>query len=167
LISFPEALRTPCEPRLFLGDKGIIGLAPPEAELGDIICQFWGTDVTAVLRKEPSSCSLVNDAVVIDERPEGNKTGGEAPEKPLVNNTVDEPTKSESEVTELWDTESGHTLSEARQPESLYRIIGRVHLSTGYLKNLEPTYRKLNKPLEGSECIDITMNIHTLAHLTS
>jgi hypothetical protein len=53
LISFAESPRTPCEPRLFLSDKGIIGLAPPETKLGDIICQFSATDVTALLREEP------------------------------------------------------------------------------------------------------------------
>jgi hypothetical protein len=170
LISFAESPRTPCEPRLFLSDKGIIGLAPPETELGDIICQFWATDVTAVLREEPSSRSLANDAMVIDERPERNSTEGEAPEKPSVDNTVDEPTKSEaaeSEVTEQWVSESDDTQSEVRQSESIYRIIGRAHLSTGYLENLEPTYHKWNEPPEDSECIDITMSIHTLAHLTS
>jgi hypothetical protein len=170
LISFAESPGTPCEPRLFLSDKGIIGLAPPETELGDIICQFWATDVTAVLREEPCSRSLANDAVVIDERPQGNGTGGKAPEKPLVDNTVDEPTKSEaaeSEVTEQSVSESDDTQSEVRQSESIYRIIGRAHLSTGYLKNLKPIYHKWNEPPEDSECIDIIMSIHTLAHLTS
>jgi len=170
LISFAESPGTPCEPRLFLSNKEIIGLAPPGTELGDIICQFWATDVTAVLREEPSSRSLANDAVVIDEGPQGNDTGGEAPEKSLVDNTVDEPTKSgaaESEVTEQSVSESDDTQSEVRQSESIYRIIGRAHLSTGYLKNLKPIHHKWNEPPEDSECMDITMSIHTLAHLTS
>jgi hypothetical protein len=170
LISFADSPGTPCEPRLFLSDKGIIGLAPPGTELGDIICQFWATDVTAVLREEPSSRSLANDAVVIDEGRKGNGTGGEAPEKSLVDNTVDEPTKSEAvepEVTEQSVSESDDTQSEVRQSESIYRIIGRAHLSTGYLKNLKPIHHKWNEPPEDSECMDITMSIHTLAYLTS
>ena len=41
-----------CQPRMFLGTNRIMGLAPSWARKGDIICQFWKTDVTALLRKE-------------------------------------------------------------------------------------------------------------------
>lgn len=83
---------------------------------------------------------------------------------------VAEPTESaatESETTGTWDTDSESTQSEVGKEEVVYRIIGRVHLSTGYLKDLKPTYLIFSKPPDGSECIDITMSIHTLAHLTS
>jgi len=56
LISFPESLATKItthEPRLFLGNNGAIGLVSPEAETGDFIYQFWGTDVAVLLREEP------------------------------------------------------------------------------------------------------------------
>jgi hypothetical protein len=39
-------------PRLFLGNYLQIGLAPPEAREGDLICQFWRTNVVALVRKE-------------------------------------------------------------------------------------------------------------------
>ncbi|KAH6714205.1 heterokaryon incompatibility protein-domain-containing protein [Leptodontidium sp. MPI-SDFR-AT-0119] len=40
--------------RMFLGDRETMGLAPPEAQLGDVVCLFWKTDVAALLRKETS-----------------------------------------------------------------------------------------------------------------
>jgi hypothetical protein len=176
MISFCESPRKPHEPRQFLGDNGIIGLAPHEAELGDIICQFWGTDATALLREEPRSHSPLDEAVVVDE-PLGKKVPGkEAPVESAIGNLVSKGTDSEaaeSEVQESWSLEPDGTEAELRRPEAveydepIYRIIGRVHLSTGYLKDLEPTYRKFNKPPNGSTCIDIAMSIHTQAHLTS
>ena len=176
MISFSESPRNPHEPRLFLGDNGIIGLAPHEAELGDIICQFWGTDVTALLREEPRSHSPPNEAVVVDEALGKKVPGKEAPVETAIGNLVSRGTDSEateSEIKESSSIEPDGTEAELRQPaaveydESIYRIIGRAHLSTGYLKDLEPTYRKFNKPPDGSTCIDIAMSIHTLAHLTS
>jgi hypothetical protein len=176
MISFSESPRKPHEPRLFLGDNGIIGLAPHEAELGDIICQFWGTDVTALLREEPRSHSPPNEALVVDEAPGKKVPGKEAPVESEIGNLVSRGTDSdavESEVKESWSLEPEGTEAERRQPaaveydEPIYRIIGRVHLSTEYLKDLEPTYRKFNKSPDGSTCIDIAMSIYTLAHLTS
>lgn len=38
------------EARLYLGDQVVIGLVPDLAEVGDLICQFWDTDVAALLR---------------------------------------------------------------------------------------------------------------------
>lgn len=51
---------TPCnniskplpKPRMFLGSGLVLGLAPGEAQVGDIICRFVNTDITALLRKE-------------------------------------------------------------------------------------------------------------------
>lgn len=68
IISFSESPRKPHEPRLFLGDNGIIGLAPTEAELGDIICEFWGTDVTALLREEPQPQSPLEETVLVEHQ---------------------------------------------------------------------------------------------------
>lgn len=41
--------------RMFLGNRETMGLAPPEAQLGDVVCLFWKTDVAALLRKEETS----------------------------------------------------------------------------------------------------------------
>jgi hypothetical protein len=38
-------------PRLFLGSSVILGLIPPNAREGDIICQFWNSNACAVLRR--------------------------------------------------------------------------------------------------------------------
>ena len=40
------------DPRLFLCTAISVGFAPPQAEVGDLICQFWGCDVSVVLRKQ-------------------------------------------------------------------------------------------------------------------
>ncbi|KAE8396675.1 hypothetical protein BDV23DRAFT_143347 [Aspergillus alliaceus] len=37
-------------PRLFLGTKSFIGFAPPHAQVGYMICQFWGCDFNVVLK---------------------------------------------------------------------------------------------------------------------
>ena len=92
-------------PRLFLGSNLLLGLAPPEAKEGDVICHFWKTDVVALLRKE---------------------------------------------------IESG-----------VYRIVGRIHLSTGYLRNLEPVYRDWVKPVKLADTIRIEMDVRTLYKLTA
>jgi hypothetical protein len=92
-------------PRLFLGSNLLLGLAPPEAKEGDVICHFWETDVVALLRKE---------------------------------------------------IESG-----------IYRIVGRVHLSTGYLRNLEPVYRDWVEPVKQADTIRIEMDVRTLYKLTA
>ena len=42
-------------PRLFLGTNKLVGSVPANAKRGDIICQFWNTDVTALLRKRPGA----------------------------------------------------------------------------------------------------------------
>lgn len=51
-VSITNATFSIGSPRMFLGSNGIMGLAPRETIEGDIICQFWKTDVVAVLRKE-------------------------------------------------------------------------------------------------------------------
>ena len=43
-------------PRLFLGSDLLMGVVPPEARKGDILCQFWNTTACAVLR--PKGWSL-------------------------------------------------------------------------------------------------------------
>jgi hypothetical protein len=92
------------QPRMFLGENFLIGMAPYNAKRGDIIVQFWKTDVVALLRKD-----------------------------------------FEKEV---------------------YRVIGKLHLSTGYLENLKPVYKEWNDPVEGAEMMVIDMEIETLCVLT-
>jgi hypothetical protein len=92
-------------PRLFLGSNLLLGLAPPEAKEGDVICQFWKTDVSVLLRKE---------------------------------------------------IESG-----------IYRVVGRLYLSTGYLRNIEAVYRDWIEPIQGADTVRIEMDIRTLAKLTA
>ncbi|KAN0095104.1 Heterokaryon incompatibility protein (HET) domain containing protein [Hyaloscypha variabilis] len=41
----------PLPPRIMLCENLLLGLAPPEARIGDLICQFWETDVVAILRQ--------------------------------------------------------------------------------------------------------------------
>ncbi|KIM99212.1 hypothetical protein OIDMADRAFT_30836 [Oidiodendron maius Zn] len=92
-------------PRMFLGKHETMGLVPGETEIGDIICQFWQTDVTAVLRKEEKT--------------------------------------------------------------NIYRIVGRAHLSTGYLTDdLAPKFLPWKKPIKGARTMDIQLDIPTLAFLT-
>jgi hypothetical protein len=96
-------------PRLFLGSNLLLGLAPPEAKEGDVICQFWETDVSVLLRKE---------------------------------------------------IESG-----------IYRIVGRLYLSTGYLRKVEAkveaAYRDWIQPYQGADTVRIEMDLRTLAKLTA
>jgi hypothetical protein len=40
------------EPRRFLGSKSMVGFASSHAQVGDLICQFWGCDITVVLRQQ-------------------------------------------------------------------------------------------------------------------
>jgi hypothetical protein len=42
----------PGDPQLFLGTETVVGFAPSQAQVGDMICQFWGCDVTIVLRPQ-------------------------------------------------------------------------------------------------------------------
>lgn len=48
----------------------------------------------------------------------------------------------------------------------VYRVIGKLYLSTGYLENLKPVYRNFNEPKEGSATMLIEMDIKTLSILT-
>ncbi len=47
-----------------------------------------------------------------------------------------------------------------------YRIVGRVHLSTGLLKDLKPIYVKWNNPIKNAEVMHIQMGINTLGVLS-
>jgi hypothetical protein len=48
----PErASKTSSSPRLFLGSNYLLGSAPSNTKKGDVICQFWNTEVTALLRR--------------------------------------------------------------------------------------------------------------------
>ena len=92
-------------PRMFLGKRKTMGLVPGETEIGDIICQFWQTDVTAVLRKEEKT--------------------------------------------------------------DIYRIVGRAHLSTGYLTDdLTPKFLPWKEPRKEASEVDIQLDIPMLAFLT-
>jgi hypothetical protein len=67
-------------PRIFLGTGHLIGLAPPAAQKGDVIVQFWNCDAAIVMRpnhvehlatedsmeRSASSFSLVGRADVVD-----------------------------------------------------------------------------------------------------
>jgi hypothetical protein len=48
----------------------------------------------------------------------------------------------------------------------VYRVIGKLYLSTGYLENLKPVYRNFIKPEERSATMLIEMDIKTLSILT-
>jgi Heterokaryon incompatibility protein (HET) len=48
----------PTEPRRFLASNLTMGLVPPEARKGDLICRFWDCDVAAVLRLDPSKAGF-------------------------------------------------------------------------------------------------------------
>jgi hypothetical protein len=67
-------------PRIFLGTGHLIGLAPPAAQIGDVVIQFWNCDAALVMRPghtehmatednigcSASSFSLVGRADVVD-----------------------------------------------------------------------------------------------------
>jgi hypothetical protein len=53
---------------------------------------------------------------------------------------------------------------EAAHP--VYRVIGKLYLSTGYLRGLKPVYGNFNKPIKGSQTMLIEMDIKTLSILT-
>jgi hypothetical protein len=40
------------DPRFFICTAVSVGFAPPQAKVGDLICQFWDCDVTVVLRQQ-------------------------------------------------------------------------------------------------------------------
>jgi hypothetical protein len=96
---------TSSSPRLFLGSNLLLSLAPPETKEGDVICQFWETDVVALLRKEIGT--------------------------------------------------------------GVYRIVGRLHLSTGYLKSLKPIYLRWIEPVQRADTVRIEMDIRTLSRFTA
>ncbi|CZR60698.1 uncharacterized protein PAC_10594 [Phialocephala subalpina] len=96
--------KTPSSPCLFLGSNFLLGSVPANAKKGDIICQFWQTEVTALLRRV------------------GN-------------------------------------------PPS-FQIVGRVHLSTGYMNGLQPILRDRLEPKDGTKIMRIEMDLRTLSRLT-
>lgn len=97
-------IKEPEGPHMFLGNNCLMGLAPFEAAPGDKICQFWKSDVVALLRKEKDS--------------------------------------------------------------SVYRVIGRLDLSRGYLEDLEPKYIEAGSLSLGEEVMIIEMDIRALGVLT-
>jgi hypothetical protein len=101
---FSSATPLSNQPRTFLGENFLIGMAPWNAQRGDIIVQFWKTDMVALLRKDFE--------------------------------------------------------------KDVYRVIGKLHLSTGYLENLKPVYKEWNNPVEGAEIMVIDIEIKTLCALT-
>lgn len=55
-------------PRLFIGSGAMMGLIPPNTEVGDIICQFWNSSASAVLRRRVNGVlDIVGRAAVITE----------------------------------------------------------------------------------------------------
>jgi hypothetical protein len=57
------------------------------------------------------------------------------------------------------------TLLRKEDRSQVYRVIGKLYLSTGYLENLKPVYRNFIKPEEGSATTLIEMDIKTLSIL--
>lgn len=49
----PDTLSKPdgSEPRRFLGSNQLLGFAPPEARVGDLICRFWHCDAAIIVRR--------------------------------------------------------------------------------------------------------------------
>jgi hypothetical protein len=54
IASFHEDINRQESPRLFLGSDIMMGLVPPNVKVGDIICQFWNSSASAVLRQRPN-----------------------------------------------------------------------------------------------------------------
>jgi hypothetical protein len=53
-------------PRLFIGADAMLGLVPPEARVGDLICQFWNSSSSAVLRaNRDGSYDIVGRAGIV------------------------------------------------------------------------------------------------------
>ncbi|KAI9859129.1 MAG: hypothetical protein M1813_007085 [Trichoglossum hirsutum] len=96
-----ETVSSPC---LFLGSNFLLGSVPANAKEGDIICQFWNTDVTALVRR--------------------------------------------------------------RQGSSPYQVVGKVHLSTGYIEHGRAVFRERLQPQDGAKTIAIEMDLRTLSRLT-
>ncbi|KAH7346211.1 heterokaryon incompatibility protein-domain-containing protein [Rhexocercosporidium sp. MPI-PUGE-AT-0058] len=92
------------ECRMFLGNRETMGLAPAEAQVGDVVCLFWRTDVAALLRKEETS--------------------------------------------------------------SIYRIVGRLNISTAQTQGSKVVYEDWKEPQKGSKLIVLQMCIATLNVLT-
>lgn len=96
---------TSSQPRMFLANNRLLGLAPQSAAEGDLICQFWKCDVALVLRLEETT--------------------------------------------------------------RLYRIVGRIHLCTSYLKsNLTPVYDPWKDPVEEAGVLHIQMDTNALRLLS-
>jgi hypothetical protein len=94
--------RSSC-PRLFLGSNFLLGSAPTNAKRGDVICRFWNSEVTALLR---------------------------------------------------------------RREGSSYQVVGKVHLSTGYLDGLQPVFGGRIEARDGAKTMFIEMDLRTLSRLT-
>lgn len=90
--------------RIFLGNRETMGLAPAEAQVGDLICLFWKTDVAALLRKE--------------------------------------------------------------EDRDLYRIVGRLNISTPRVKGSRYLYVEWKEPHKDAKIVMIQMSILTLNELT-
>ena len=52
-VDFQEAHSKPdvSEPRRFLATGVLLGFAPPEAKVGDLVCRFWECDVAVIVRR--------------------------------------------------------------------------------------------------------------------
>lgn len=58
-------------PRLFLGSGGRMGLVPPNTRIGDIICQFWNSSASAVMRRRANGVlEIIGRAAVITDEEE-------------------------------------------------------------------------------------------------
>jgi len=90
-------------PRLFLGSNFLLGSAPTNAKKGDVICRFWNSEVTALLR---------------------------------------------------------------RREDSSYQVVGKMHLSTGYMDVSQPVFGGRIETRDGAKTMLIEMDLRTLSRLT-
>jgi hypothetical protein len=61
---FREALESATNNRLFLTEKGYIGLAPLGAQKGDIVCVLCGSEVPLLLRRYGDEYVLIGECFV-------------------------------------------------------------------------------------------------------
>jgi hypothetical protein len=68
IASFHEDIDRQETPRLFLGSDIMMGLIPPSVKVGDIICQFWNSSASAVLRQRANGdYDIIGRASIVRE----------------------------------------------------------------------------------------------------
>jgi Heterokaryon incompatibility protein (HET) len=64
---------------LFVDETGQIGLAPKEAQVGDLVCQFHGCDVAVIVRKQADKYVLIGRVLLAKRCDEECARSGDAP----------------------------------------------------------------------------------------